>query len=59
MKPQDVLSHLPRVLLYTFIVDPSRIANINDTKSAPGSHGWAIAPKRSVNNKAMLSANPN
>jgi acyl-homoserine-lactone acylase len=56
--PQDVLSHLQRVLLYTFIVDPGRIANINDTKSAPGSNGWAIAPKRSANNKAMLLANP-
>ncbi|MFM2060619.1 MAG: hypothetical protein RLZZ507_289 [Cyanobacteriota bacterium] len=56
--PQDVLSHLQRVLLYTFIVDPGRIANINDKKSAPGSNGWAIAPKHSANNKAMLLANP-
>ncbi|MBD2625740.1 acylase [Trichormus variabilis] len=56
--PQDVLSHLQRVLLFTFVVDPGRVADINDTKSAPGSNGWAIAPKRSANNKAMLLANP-
>ncbi len=56
--PQDVLSHLQRVLLYTFVVDPGRVADINDTKSAPGSNGWAIAPKRSADGKAMLLANP-
>ncbi|MBD2567348.1 acylase [Anabaena lutea] len=56
--PQDVLSHLQRVLLFTFVVDPGRVANINDTKSAPGSNGWAIAPKRSADGKAMLLANP-
>ncbi|HYW19661.1 MAG TPA: acylase [Nodularia sp. (in: cyanobacteria)] len=56
--PQDVLSHLQRVLLFTFVVDPGRVADINDTKSAPGSNGWAIAPKHSANGKAMLLANP-
>jgi acyl-homoserine-lactone acylase len=56
--PKDVLSHLQRLLLYTFVVDPGRVADINDTKSVPGSNGWAIAPKRSVDGKAMLLANP-
>jgi hypothetical protein len=31
-------------LLFTFVVDPGRVADITDTKSAPGSNGWAIAP---------------
>ena len=56
--PQDILSHLQRVLLFTFVVDPGRVADINDTKSVPGSNGWAIAPKRSADGKAMLLANP-
>ncbi|MBE9008052.1 acylase [Fortiea sp. LEGE XX443] len=56
--PEDVLSHLQRVLLFTFIVDPGRVANIHHTESAPGSNGWAIAPKRAANKKAMLLANP-
>lgn len=56
--PEDVLSHLQRVLLFTFVVDPERVANTNNTDSAPGSNGWAIAPQRAANKKAMLLANP-
>ncbi|MBG1270236.1 acylase [Nostoc sp. WHI] len=56
--PQDVLSHLQRVLLFTFVVDPGRVADITHAKSAPGSNGWAIAPKRSASGKALLLANP-
>ncbi|BAY15287.1 peptidase S45, penicillin amidase [Anabaenopsis circularis NIES-21] len=56
--PEDVLSHLQRVLLFTFVVDPGRVADITHTKSALGSNGWAIAPKRSASGKAMLLANP-
>lgn len=56
--PQDVLSHLQRLLLFTFIVDPVRVGDINHTKSAPGSNGWAITPKRFADGKAMLLANP-
>ncbi|MBD2355242.1 acylase [Tolypothrix sp. FACHB-123] len=56
--PEDVLSHLQRVLLFTFIVDPERVADITPKESAPGSNGWAIAPKRSASGKAMLLANP-
>jgi acyl-homoserine-lactone acylase len=54
----DILAHVQRVLLYTFIVNPNKIADINDTTSPPGSNGWAIAPKRSADKKAMLLANP-
>ncbi|AUB44069.1 pvdQ, acyl-homoserine-lactone acylase (plasmid) [Nostoc flagelliforme CCNUN1] len=55
--PEDILNHLQRVLLFTFVVDPGRVADIKHT-SAPGSNGWAIAPKRSASGKAMLLANP-
>lgn len=58
VKPEDVLSHLQRVLLYTFVVDPGRIADIPHSASTTGSNGWAIAPKRSASDKAMLLANP-
>ncbi|WP_017653089.1 acylase [Fortiea contorta] len=56
--PEDILSHLQRVMLFTFVVDPERVADITDKKSAPGSNGWAIAPKKSASGKAMLLANP-
>ncbi|ALF53789.1 7-beta-(4-carbaxybutanamido)cephalosporanic acid acylase [Nostoc piscinale CENA21] len=56
--PQDVLAHLQRVMLFTFVVDPGQVANIHRTQPAPGSNGWAIAPKRSASGKAMLLANP-
>lgn len=56
--PEDVLSHLQRVLLFTFVVDPGRVAQMSQTNSAPGSNAWAIAPKRSASGKAMLLANP-
>ncbi|MBD2592917.1 acylase [Nostoc spongiaeforme FACHB-130] len=56
--PQDVLAHLQRVMLFTFVVDPGQVANIHRTQPAPGSNGWAIAPKRSASDKAMLLANP-
>lgn len=56
--PEDALSHLQRVLLFSFVVDLERVADIGSKKTAPGSNGWAIAPKRSANGKAMLLANP-
>ncbi|MBD2499998.1 acylase [Anabaena azotica] len=56
--PEDVLSHLQRVLLFTFVVDSARVAQMSQTNSAPGSNAWAIAPKRSASGKAMLLANP-
>ncbi len=56
--PDDILSHLQRVLLFSFIVSPERVANMTHPKSSPGSNGWAIAPKRTASGKAMLLANP-
>nr|WP_225896329.1 acylase [Amazonocrinis nigriterrae] len=58
VRPEDVLAHLQRVLLFTFVVDPGRVADNTHPESTPGSNGWAIAPKRSASGKAMLLANP-
>ncbi|KJH70646.1 7-beta-(4-carbaxybutanamido)cephalosporanic acid acylase [Aliterella atlantica CENA595] len=56
--PEDALSHLQRVLLFSFVVAPEQVADISPKKTTPGSNGWAIAPKRSASGKAMLLANP-
>ncbi len=56
--PEDVLAHLQRVLLFTFIVNPGSVADIPHAESPGASNGWAIAPKRSASKKAMLLANP-
>jgi acyl-homoserine-lactone acylase len=56
--PEDVLSHLQRVLLFTFIVNPGSVADLSQSQSPGASNGWAIAPKRSASGKAMLLANP-
>ncbi len=53
----DVLAHLQRVLNFTFVVSPQRVAGISKEKP-PGSNGWAIAPKRAASNKSMLLVNP-
>ncbi|MBW4506968.1 MAG: acylase [Scytonematopsis contorta HA4267-MV1] len=66
VKGEDVLAHLQRVLNFTFVVDPDRVAahfklepkNMGKQKPKPGSNGWAIAPKRTVGGNAMLLANP-
>lgn len=54
---EDILAHLQRVLNFTFVVSPERVAGITQEKP-PGSNGWAIAPKRSASNKSMLLVNP-
>lgn len=55
---QDVLAHTQRVLNFTFVVDPEKVAGINNEAHAPGSNGWAIAPSRSASGKTLLLANP-
>jgi len=56
--PKDVLSHLQRVLLFTFVVNQGNLADLSQPQSPAASNGWAIAPKKSTSGKAMLLANP-
>ncbi|URD48517.1 acylase [Chroococcidiopsis sp. CCNUC1] len=58
VKPEDVLSHLQRLLLFTFVVNQGSVAQVSQHQSPAASNGWAIAPKRSASGKAMLLANP-
>lgn len=57
VKAEDVLAHLHRVLHFTFVVNPRRVAGVAQEEST-GSNGWAIAPSRSASGTAMLLANP-
>jgi acyl-homoserine-lactone acylase len=58
VKGEDVLAHLQRVLNFTFVVSPEQVADVSSQSAKPGSNGWAIAPKHTVNGHAMLLANP-
>ncbi len=54
----DVLAHIQRVINFTFVVDPERVATLSPGRSKAGSNGWAIAPSHSTSGNAMLLANP-
>lgn len=65
----DVVAHGQRVLHFTLVVNPEKIADLDleDSGDAarslepahqPGSNAWVIAPARSESGHAMLLANP-
>jgi acyl-homoserine-lactone acylase len=54
----DVLAHVQRVIHFTFVVDPDRVASLSPGRSNAGSNAWAIAPSHSTSGNAMLLANP-
>ena len=56
---EDVMSHVQRVLHFTFVFDPDDLkAAENSWKKVNGSNAWAIAPSRSATENSMLLANP-
>jgi acyl-homoserine-lactone acylase len=59
---EDVITHVQRVLNFTFITDPETVASLGNELETPeqskGSNGWVIAPSRSASDNAMLLANP-
>lgn len=60
---EDILAHLQRVLYFTFVVDPKKVADLSaeqrlEQKYSNGSNAWAIAPNRSASGNSMLLANP-
>jgi len=68
--PVDVLAHVERVVFFSFIVSPQKMAaEINRRSpgsspqaerdpSPPGSNAWAIGPSRTAAGHTLLVANP-
>ncbi|HAC65740.1 MAG TPA: acylase, partial [Cyanothece sp. UBA12306] len=54
----DILAHLQRVIHFHFITNPQSVSSLQTIAPQGGSNAWVIAPKKSVNNKAILLANP-
>ncbi|MEO5509795.1 MAG: acylase [Longimicrobiales bacterium] len=57
VKATDVLAHMQRAIIYTFMAPPQSVIGQERTWEA-GSNAWAIAPARSASRNALLLANP-
>ncbi len=61
VKGEDILAHLQRVLYFTFVVDPEKVADLSaelrtEKKYSNGSNAWAIAPNRSASSAGRALA---
>jgi len=55
----DVLSHVQRVIDFSFVTSPQAVAfGTRQWRPTGGSNGWAIGPSHSASKHAMLLANP-
>lgn len=55
----DVLSHVQRVIDFSFVTSPQAVAfGTRQWQPTGGSNGWAISPAHSASKHAMLLANP-
>ncbi|ACB53954.1 putative 7-beta-(4-carbaxybutanamido)cephalosporanic acid acylase [Crocosphaera subtropica ATCC 51142] len=54
----DILGHFQRVIYFYFLTNPREIKALQNLPSQAGSNAWAIAPKKALNNHAILLANP-
>jgi acyl-homoserine-lactone acylase len=54
----DILAHVQRVIHFHFLTNPRQVASLKTPPTQGGSNAWAIAPKHSTSNNAMLLANP-
>ena len=59
IKIEDVMSHVQRVLHFTFVFDQADLkAAEKNWNNVNGSNAWVIAPSRSASKKPMMLANP-
>lgn len=56
LQPEDVLSHMTRVLYYEFLIQ-GNLAKSSQWSSL-GSNAWALSPKKTRDKNAMLLMNP-
>ncbi len=54
----DILAHYQRVIYFNFLSNQQSIKALKNIRLEAGSNAWAIAPKKSTSNHAILLANP-